>query len=55
MKVELLKEHEDGSAGGGGGGGDEDITGLLCMGIVAGLEQGIKNAQQYIGEDIEQG
>ena len=55
MKVELLKEHEDGSATFRIDMTDEEKTGLLCLGIVAGLEQGIKNAQQYIGEDIEQG
>ena len=50
MKVELLTEHEDGSATFRIDMSDEDKTALLCLGIVAGLEKAIKDAEQYVGE-----
>lgn len=50
MKVELFKEHEDGSATFRIDMSDEDKTALLCLGIVAGLEKAIKDAEQYVGE-----
>ena len=50
MKVELLKEHEDGSATFMIDMSDKEKTVLLCLGIVAGLEKAIKDAEQYVGE-----
>ena len=50
MKVELIKEHEDGSATFMMDMTDQEKTVLLCLGIVAGLEKAIKDAEQYMGE-----
>ena len=50
MKVELLTEHEDGSATFMMDMTDQEKTVLLCLGIVAGLEKAIKDAEQYVGE-----
>lgn len=50
MKVELLKEHEDGSATFMMDMSDEEKTALLCLGIVAGLEKAIEDAKKYVGE-----
>jgi len=50
MKVELIKEHEDGSATFRVDMSDEDATTLICLGMVTALEQGIKDAQKYVGD-----
>jgi len=53
MKVELLKEHEDGSATFMIDMSDEEKTTFLCLGMVTALEQGIKEAEKYVGETNE--
>jgi len=50
MKVELIKEHEDGSASFMIDMSDEERAAFIRLGLIAALEQGIEDAKKYVGE-----
>jgi hypothetical protein len=53
MKVEFIKEHEDGSASFMIDMNDEEAVAFIRLGLIAALEQGIEDAKKYIGETGE--
>ncbi|CAB5222515.1 hypothetical protein UFOVP371_13 [uncultured Caudovirales phage] len=53
MKVEFIKEHEDGSASFSIDMNDEETSAFIRLGLIAALEQGVKDAEKYIGETGE--